>query len=103
MQKPVANVFTWPADEPLLLGSRCEGCGEVTFPAQARCPRCSGLGMAELSLPRRGNLVSWTTQGFQPSFDYMGDPTGVSFEPFGVGLVQLGGGSRLRARRGRDN
>jgi uncharacterized OB-fold protein len=45
--------------------------------------------MIELPLPRRGTLISWTTQGFPPSIDYMGDPTGASFEPFGVGLVQL--------------
>lgn len=89
MQKPIANVFTWPADDPRLLGSRCEGCGAVTFPAQSRCPRCSASLMIELPLPRRGTLISWTTQGFPPSIDYMGDPTGASFEPFGVGLVQL--------------
>jgi uncharacterized protein len=33
--------------------------------------------------------VSWTTQEFPPSSNYMGDPTGKSFEPFGIGLVQL--------------
>jgi uncharacterized OB-fold protein len=54
--------------------------------------------MAELPLPRRGTLVSWTTQAFPPSFDYMGDPTGASFEPFGVGLVQLDDVVRVESR-----
>jgi uncharacterized OB-fold protein len=51
--------------------------------------------MAELPLPRRGTLVSWTTQEFPPSFDYMG---GGSFEPFGIGLVQLGDVVRVESR-----
>jgi uncharacterized OB-fold protein len=54
--------------------------------------------MAELPLPRRGTLVSWTTQGFPPSFDYRNDLTGASFEPFGVGLVQLDDVVRVEAR-----
>ena len=27
MQQPIADVFTWPADDPQLLGSRCEAAG----------------------------------------------------------------------------
>ena len=98
MQKPIANVFTWPADEPQLLGGQCGSCGTVTYPVQARCPRCSSQGMAELPLPRRGTLVSWTTQGFPPSVPYAGDPTGESFEPYGVGLVQLDDVVRVESR-----
>jgi uncharacterized OB-fold protein len=54
--------------------------------------------MAELLLPRRGTVVSWTTQGFPPSFDYLGTPAGASFEPFGVGLVQLDDVVRVESR-----
>jgi uncharacterized OB-fold protein len=89
MQKPLAEVFTWPSDEPQLIGSRCDECGTVTFPVQSRCPRCSSSNMSDLLLPRTGTLVSWTTQQFPPAVDYMEDPTGASFEPFGVGLIQL--------------
>ncbi len=98
MQKPIADVFTWPADEPALIGSRCERCAATTFPAQPRCPRCGRATMADLPLPRRGTLVSWTTQGFPPVVPYAGDETGKSFEPFGVGLVQLGDVVRVEAR-----
>ncbi len=98
MQKPIANVFTWPADDPQLLGGQCERCGAVTFPVQSRCPRCGTRTMTELPLPRRGTLVSWTTQGFPPSSDYMGDPTGESFEPYGIGLVQLDDVVRVESR-----
>ncbi len=35
MQVPVAQgVFTWPSDEPRLIGSRCDACGTYDFPAQ---------------------------------------------------------------------
>jgi uncharacterized OB-fold protein len=98
MQKPIAPVFTWPADEPQLVGSRCTACAAVTFPEQARCPRCSKATMEQLLLPRRGTLVSWTTQGFMPSIDYLNDPSGKSFVPFGVGLVQLDDVVRVEAR-----
>jgi uncharacterized protein len=98
MQKPLAEVFTWPDEDPQLIGSQCSACGATTFPAQSRCPRCSGATMAELALPRQGTLVSWTTQGFPPVLPYAGDPTGASFEPFGVGLVQLGDVVRVESR-----
>jgi uncharacterized OB-fold protein len=98
MQKALANVFTWPDDDPKLIGSRCTECGATTFPAQTRCPRCSRTTMSELALPQRGTLVSWTTQGFPPVIPYAGDETGASFTPFGVGLVQLEDVVRVEAR-----
>jgi uncharacterized OB-fold protein len=98
MQKPIAEIFTWPADDPKLIGCRCDSCGAVAFPMQSRCPRCGRRDMAELLLPTTGTLVSWTTQGFVPAVDYMEDPTGESFEPFGVGLVQLDDVVRVEAR-----
>ena len=98
MQKALANVFTWPDDDPKLIGSRCTECGATTFPAQTRCPRCSRTTMSELALPQRGTLVSWTTQGFPPVIPYAGDETGASFTPFGVGLVQLDDVVRVEAR-----
>ena len=61
---PIAEgVFTWPADEPQLIGSRCTECGMVTFPAQASCPRDGSTAMEEHLLARRGTLWAWTTQG----------------------------------------
>ena len=98
MQKPIADVFTWPDDDPHLIGARCGTCGATTFPVQSRCPRCGTTTMSELALPRRGTLVSWTTQGFPPVIPYAGDPTGKSFVPFGVGLVQLDDVVRVESR-----
>src|SRR5262249_46894348 len=98
MQKALADVFTWPADSPQLIGSRCADCSAATFPVQARCPRCSSSNMEELLLPRRGTLVAWTTQGFVPKLPYAGADTPERFEPYGVGLVQLDDIVRVESR-----
>jgi uncharacterized protein len=90
MQKALApEISTWPDENPQLIGSRCGDCGATTFPVQQWCPRCSGGLMSDSLLPRRGSLVTWTTQGFPPGAPYAG-PAGKDFVPFGVGLVQLG-------------
>ncbi|WP_204080246.1 Zn-ribbon domain-containing OB-fold protein [Mycobacterium riyadhense] len=90
MQKALApDISTWPDPNPQLIGSRCDSCGATTFPVQQRCPRCSVGEMSEVLLPRRGTVVTWTTQGFPPGPPYAG-PTGKDFVPFGMGLVQLG-------------
>ncbi|MBU9764309.1 DNA-binding protein [Mycobacterium sp. TNTM28] len=89
MQKALApEISTWPDADPQLIGSRCGDCAATTFPAQPRCPRCSGADTEEVRLPRRGTVIAWTTQGFPPGAPYKG-PTGKDFVPFGVGLVEL--------------
>ena len=96
---PVAQgVFTWPAHEPRLIGSRCTSCGIVTFPTQDSCPRCASTEMAEHLLSPRGRLWAWTTQEFPPpSPPYVG-PTGAAFVPYGVGYVELAGEVRVETR-----
>jgi uncharacterized OB-fold protein len=49
-------------------------------------------------LPRRGKLVTWTTQGFLPHPGFAGGQTAETFEPFAVGLVQLGEVVRVEGR-----
>ena len=89
-QVPVATgIFTFPSDDPQLIGSRCTACGIVTFPAQASCPRCASTEMAEHLLARRGRLWAWTTQDFPPPSPPYTGPTGRDFVPFGVGYVEL--------------
>ena len=47
---PVAEgVFTFPSDDPQLIGSKCADCGMVTFPTQASCPRCGSTDTARIS------------------------------------------------------
>jgi uncharacterized OB-fold protein len=93
-----ADVFTWPSDEPQLIGGRCSECAAVTFPRQPSCARCGSIGVEVHLLPRRGTLYSWTTQEFLPKEPYAGGETAETFKPFGVGLVELGDVVRVEAR-----
>jgi uncharacterized protein len=98
MQTALApEISTWPDADPALIGSRCGACSAATFPVQKRCPKCSSAAMTDETLPRRGTLVAWTTQGFPPGPPYKG-PVGKDFVPFGVGLVQLGDVLRVEGR-----
>ena len=54
--------------------------------------------MVRRTLPRRGRLITWTTQGFLPKEPYAGSETEETFRPYGVGLVQLGDVVRVEAR-----
>ena len=99
MQRALApDICTWTDEQPTLIGTRCEACGATTFPKQERCPRCGDATMTELLLPRRGTLIAWTTQGFVPKLPYAGRETAETFEPFGVGLVQLDDVVRVEGR-----
>jgi uncharacterized OB-fold protein len=88
---PVADgLFTWPSDDPQLIGSRCTDCSIVTFPRQDSCPRCASTAMTEHLLARRGRLWAWTTQDFPPPAPPYSGAAGKAFVPFGVGFVELG-------------
>ena len=99
-QVPVEEgVFTWPSDEPRLIGSRCAECGNVMFPTQTGCPKCSGSSTERHELARRGTLWTWTIQGYPPkSPPYRGDDDPKTFEPFGVGYVELPGECKVETR-----
>lgn len=83
------GLFTWPADDPQLIGSRCTRCGATTFPSQHSCPRCTSTDVHEHLLSRGGTLWTWTVQGFRPkSPPYEGS---AEFVPYPVGYVELPG------------
>lgn len=92
------DVFTWPSDEPQLIGGRCPQCSAVTFPVQVSCPRCGSSEMDRHLLPRRGTLWTFTTQDFLPKEPYASGETPETFKPYGVGLVQLGDDVRVEGR-----
>ena len=92
------DVFTWPADDPQLLGGRCRSCAAVTFPAPPSCARCGSVDVETHPLPRHGTLWTFTTQEFLPKEPYAGGETAETFRPYGVGLVQLGDEVRVEGR-----
>ena len=92
------DVFTWPADEPQLIGGRCEGCGAIAFPVPPSCARCGSTEITQHLLPRRGALWTFTTQEFLPKEPYASGETMETFRPYGVGMVELGDDVRVEAR-----
>jgi len=96
-QVPIADgLYTWPSASPQLIASRCQGCGEVAFPKQDGCASCTGDSTEEVLLSRRGRLWTWTIQRFPPPPPFIGDRE--SFEPFGVGYIELPEGIRIESR-----
>ena len=92
------DVFTWPSEDPQLIGGRCRACASVTFPAPPSCARCGSTDVEQHLLPRRGTLWTFTTQEFLPKEPYAGGETNETFRPYGVGLVQLGDEVRVEGR-----
>lgn len=84
------GVFTWPADDPQLIGSYFPESGVTTFPQSSSCPKTSSRTVEKVMLDRTGTLWSWTIQGFQPKPPYAGKEAAKDFVPYGVGYVQLG-------------
>jgi uncharacterized protein len=99
-QVPVAeSLFTWPSDDPQLIGAKCADCGVTTFPRQRTCPRCPSEQMDEVLLPKRGTLWTFTTQEFLPKNPpYAGEETAAEFRPYAVGYVELPGEVKVETR-----
>lgn len=98
-QRPIHDgLFSWPAEDPELLGSRCRNCGEHAFPAQPSCRACSAEDSEIVGMGRRGTLWTWTIQSFMPKTPYLTDETPETFRAYGVGYVELENGLRVESR-----
>ena len=96
---PIAEgLFTWPAQQPALLASRCRACGIASFPVAQSCMACSGQDVEVEELPGRGTLWTWTIQQFMPKSPYNSGETPETFRPYGVGYLELPGGVRVEGR-----
>ena len=80
-----------PSDEPHLIGSKCNICGEVVFPRQMGCPNCCSEDVEETLLGPKGKLYSFTNVNHPVPEGYKGPI------PYGVGLVDLPEGARVEA------
>jgi uncharacterized protein len=90
-QVPVAEgLFTWPSEQPRLIGSQCTACALTGFPAGTACQRCGSTEVTDKLLPELGTLWTFTTQDFRPpSPPYDGADTTETFRPYTVGYVDL--------------
>ncbi|MEM8563367.1 MAG: OB-fold domain-containing protein [Pseudomonadota bacterium] len=98
-QKPIQEgLFSWSADDPVLLGSQCTCCEAITFPAASTCMKCSSDAMQLIELGGEGVLWSWTVQRFPPKAPYRGETDMERFKPYGVGYIQLPSGVKVESR-----
>ena len=98
-QVPIQEgLFTWPAESPQLIASKCGACAEITFPRQDSCPACAGREVEDVLLSQRGTLWTFTVQHFPPPVPFIGPTDRESFEAFGVGYVELPEGIRVEGR-----
>jgi len=59
---------------------------------------CSGQEVSVEELPSRGTLWTWTIQRFMPKTPYHSNETAETFQPYGVGYLELPGGVRVEGR-----
>ena len=88
-QYPIEEgLFTWPSDEPCLIGGRCKSCGTYFFPkfCTLHKPGCQQREVEEVLLSRRGKLESYTVQYYPPPPPFVSPEP---FEPYAIGLVAL--------------
>jgi uncharacterized OB-fold protein len=99
VSQPISpGLFTWPADQPALIGGRCPACAAVTFPLRPGCPRCGAADLERRLLSRTGTLWSWTSQGFLPRAPFTGQfGSAEPFQPWFVGVIELPGQLRLES------
>lgn len=76
--------------QPALLGSRCAGCGHVSFPAETvfcKNPACGSESFDQVELSRRGRIWSYTDAQYQPPPPYV--PRSDPYRPFALAAVEL--------------
>jgi uncharacterized protein len=76
--------------EASLLGGRCENCGTLQFPRRGVCPACQHDVVAEMPLPTRGSIFTFTIVRVAPP-GYLGET------PYAFGVVELTGALRVTA------
>lgn len=86
------------SQEEGLIGSQCDNCGEQFFPSAKACANCSSEKMSPAILGKSGTLWSWTLQNFMPKPPYNSDETKDTFIPYGVGLVEMPNGIKIKSR-----
>ena len=85
-QIPVQEgLFTWPSDQPALIGSRCKSCNDYFFPKVKACqnPDCPEKEVEEVLFSQKGRLWSYCVQYYPPPPPYRGPV------PFIIGLLEL--------------
>lgn len=82
----------WTSEEnPQLIGSQCNNCGEIFFPKRngVLCSNCQSSSFREIKLSRKGKIYSYTVVMQRPPIYYKGEV------PYAIGFVELPDGVRI--------
>jgi len=94
-QVPVGQgLFTWPSDEPRLIGTHCKSCGDYFFPKTFTChnPKCKEKQIEEVTLSRKGKLWSYSILYYPPPPPFVApDP----FVPIPIVEVEIPEGLKI--------
>ena len=88
------GLFTWPSDEPHLIGTHCKSCGDYFFPKTFTChnPNCKDKEIEEVTLSRRGKVWSYSILHYPPPPPFIvPDP----FEPMPIVEVEIPEGLKI--------
>lgn len=90
----VEGLFTWPYDNPKLMGSRCPVCGSVQFPKSSVCnnPDCDhSKPTVEVLLSEEGTLYSYDIHAYdlREPFEYHKAPYAIGAIEFPEGIIIL--------------
>jgi uncharacterized OB-fold protein len=84
------ELFRADGERPVLLGSRCEACGETFYPRRWSCPICLGP-LTDIELSQDGTLYTYSFI-YAPTFG----KAKLDAEGYGVGQVDLPEGVRIQ-------
>ena len=89
IQPAIEGWFTLDANEPRLIGRRCQACGTYYFPkvvSYCKNPGCDSEQFDEVELSREGTIWSYTNACYKPPEPFIAsDP----FEPYAIAAVEL--------------
>lgn len=90
----IEGLFTWPTDDPRLIGGRCSTCGTAFFPKsyQVHNPDCKEAQVEEILFGKTGILKSYTTQNYLPPKPFKGPEP---FVPYSIGMVEFPEGVQI--------
>ena len=95
----VEGFFTMPPEEPHLIGTKCNSCGDYFFPRVESCrnPYCSKTEpLEDVLLSNKGKLHSFTINHYPPPIFHLPDP----FVPYANGIIELPEGIRVTSMIG---
>jgi uncharacterized OB-fold protein len=87
------GIFRLPSsqdEEPALIGSRCQNCGDHFFPKRHICLSCGQEDIEETALGRRGKIWTYTVARQTP-------PGSLMQAPYVLVVVQLAEGAMVQA------